>query len=209
MRICCALVLVTVCCVAQESARSISGTVADRSGAVMPDATITLSGSTSVVVKSDDRGKFVLSIREPGMYKLKFEMTDFVPKTLDVTINDGPISLDEVVLDIGITHCPTIVIDASDLLRTDGSISGAVRHGSAGVVNALVILQLSGESHPVKIAYTDANGNFQLDGVKPALYDLAIETGWGVATVDSIALQAGHKVVLPTVHLVRSATRVR
>ena len=94
MRICCMLVLVAVGCVAQENTRSISGTVIDRTGAVIPGTTVTLSGATTVEVKTDNQGKFEFSTVEPGVYKVRFQQGEvrlqqggFLPKTLDVTMD--------------------------------------------------------------------------------------------------------------------------
>jgi hypothetical protein len=53
MRVCCVLVLVAVGCAAQENTPSISGTVIDHSGATIPNATVTLSSSTTVEAKTD------------------------------------------------------------------------------------------------------------------------------------------------------------
>src|SRR5260370_38131498 len=97
MRICCVLVLVTTVCAAQENARSISGTVIDRSGATIPNTTITLSSSTTVEVKTDSQGKFAFSTGEPGSYKVKFQQPGFAAKTLDVTLDSGPTALGSVV----------------------------------------------------------------------------------------------------------------
>ena len=92
MRICCSLVLVAVGCAAQENTRSISGTVIDPSGASIPNATVTLSSATTVEVKTDNQGKFMFSTLEPGSYKLKFQQAGFKQKTLDITVDEEPIT---------------------------------------------------------------------------------------------------------------------
>ena len=214
MRIWFALVIV-IGCAAQENTSSISGTVIDRSGATIPNTTITLSSSTTVEVKTDSQGKFAFSTVEPGSYKVKFQQPGFSAKTLDVTLDAGPTALGDVVLEIASLHCPVIEVVGQALpemvgSECRGSICGSVRYGSAGVANAIVYLHLSGEPHRVKTTRTDANGIFQLGEVKPGLYDLAIKAkGWETATIDSIGLQRGRQITLPLVQLQRPSTRVR
>jgi Carboxypeptidase regulatory-like domain len=210
MRICCALVLVTVGCAAQENTRSISGSVIDPTGALIPNTTVSLSGLTTVEVKTDNQGKFMFSTLESGSYKLKFDHAGFKPKTLDVAVHQEPILFHEVLLELLPQPCYGPVVFDNVLVECSGSICGAVRYGSAVVTNAIVFLQLSGESRREKTTRTDANGVFQFNIVKAGLYDLTIEAkGFKPATTDSIAVQRGGQITLPPVQLLRPTTPVR
>jgi hypothetical protein len=216
MRICCALVLVTVGCAAQVNTRSISGTVIDFTGALIPNTTVTLSGSTTVAAKTDNQGKFEFSTVEPGMYKLSFQHAGFKPKILDVAVDQGPVLFTEVLLELAPQPCPVVVVEGPVARLwhvppgNGGTISGTLRYGSAVVRNAIVTLHLSGDSRRVKTSRTDARGIFQLDKVKPGLYDLTIEAkGFKAATIDSIGLQHGRRIWLPPLDLLRSTAAVR
>jgi len=214
MRICCSLVLVAVGCAAQENTRSISGTVIDPSGASIPNVTVTLSGSTTVEVKADNQGKFLFSSLEPGKYKVTFQRAGFARTILDLTLDAAPIFLGEVVLQLGYQPYIIEVTKENGWSRVPsaclGSICGSVRYGSAGVTNAIVALQLSGEPHRLKTTRTDASGIFQLNNVQAGLYDLVIEAkGFKPATIDSIGLRHGGQITLPLVQLQRLTTRVR
>lgn len=216
MRMCCALVLVVVGCAAQENIHSVSGAVIDPSGARIPNATVTLSGSTTIAVKTDNQGKFAFSTVEPGMYKLSFQHAGFKPKILDAAVDQGPILFSEVLLESAPQPCPVVVVEGPVILLGNvplgngGTISGTLRYGPAVVRNAIVTLHLSGESRPAKSSRTDARGIFQLDKVKPGLYDLTIEAkGFRPATIDSIGLQRGRQITLPPLDLLRATTSVR
>jgi Carboxypeptidase regulatory-like domain len=128
MRIFCVLVLMAVGCAAQENTRSISGTVIDASGASIPNAKVALSSVTTVEVKTDNQGKFMFSTLEPGSYKLQFQQTGFRPKTLDITIDNEPIVLGQVVLEVGILICPVIVGEGPAPPECSGSLCGTVRY---------------------------------------------------------------------------------
>jgi hypothetical protein len=210
MRMWCALVLVAVGCAAQENTGSISGTVMDAGSFVIPNVTVTLSGPLTFEVQSDENGKFVFSRLEAGVYKLKFHMAGFEDRSLDVTADQRPILLDNTVLHIAMGD--DFGMGERVILRSTsangGNIYGMVRHRSAGVAKAIVILQLSGESPYVKITRTDTRGNFQLTEVQAGLYDLTIEAdGFKRTNIESIGLQRERDVILPALYLLRSPIR--
>ena len=212
MRVWCALVILTGGCVAQENTGSISETVIDPTGAGIPRSTVTLSGSTTVEAQSDDQGAFTFSMLEPGAYKLKFKSPGFREHSLDVTVDQRPLLLGEIVLNIAFMGGDDIGPGAisRSTSATGGNIYGVVRHRSAGVAKAVVILQLSGKSTHVKISSTDALGNFQFNELKAGVYDLLIEAnGFKTAKVATIGLQDVRDVILAPVQLLRPPTRIR
>src|SRR5262245_35306565 len=76
------LVLITLpqCIAAQTTAGSITGTLMDPAGAVVPDATVILHNqdrNTSMQSKSDGGGRFVFPIVQPGKYSITAEAVGF------------------------------------------------------------------------------------------------------------------------------------
>lgn len=77
------IVAFTMPAAAQQSAESavkggIEGTVLDTSGAVVPGASVTLSGPTGArTVSSDERGDFTFPLLTPGTYSVKVEKQGF------------------------------------------------------------------------------------------------------------------------------------
>ncbi len=94
--------------VAQRSAASLSGTVTDQSGAVIPSARITVTETTtgvSTVAQANDHGYYVISNLEAGTYTLHLEHAGFEgyvrtgvviqvgqPRTVDVAMKVGEAS---------------------------------------------------------------------------------------------------------------------
>ena len=83
----CLLVILTAFDVFAQSASTgaLTGTVTDRTGAVVPKATITLrnNGTGQVLTAATDlQGLYRFSLLPPGQYELRVEMTGFAPLTL-------------------------------------------------------------------------------------------------------------------------------
>src|SRR5262245_48382329 len=71
---------------AQTTSASVSGTVKDSQGGVLPGATVTLTSKTqgnALSAQSDTEGRFVFPIVRPDTYTLKATMTGF--KTIEKT----------------------------------------------------------------------------------------------------------------------------
>jgi len=68
----------------------ISGVVTDPTGAVIPGATVTVTGASGTkTVTSNNTGHYVVSGLAPGTYKLKVTMANFAPFETDVTLARG------------------------------------------------------------------------------------------------------------------------
>src|SRR4051812_2467107 len=77
---------------AQTSVGTVEGTVKDEQGAVLPGATVTLTGPRGAqTTATDDKGQFRFVAVEPGItYALKVELgTSFAPQTADVPVSLG------------------------------------------------------------------------------------------------------------------------
>src|SRR5262245_28619022 len=89
---------------AQTTSASVSGTVQDPQGAVLPGATVTLTSRTQgnvLTTTSDEQGRFVFGIVRPDTYSLQVTMDGFKTRELTnvvVNANDrfsaGVVSMD-------------------------------------------------------------------------------------------------------------------
>jgi hypothetical protein len=113
-----------------QATTSITGTVGDGSGAVIPGATVTLSAAGTGVersITSDERGVYQFLQVAPGTYSLVFEMTGFSSEVVtDVELLvDTPATLN-VSLQVGeVTEVITVEADAVALNTTDATVGNA------------------------------------------------------------------------------------
>ncbi len=109
---------------AQAVYGSIAGTVTDSSGAVIPDATITIRSverNTSDTVLSNDSGHYTKDRLLPGIYEVKVEKTGYKQAVLaSLTVNLDTQASADVVLEAGqVTETVTISTGEGQLLKTD------------------------------------------------------------------------------------------
>jgi carboxypeptidase family protein/TonB-dependent receptor-like protein len=109
---------------AQAVYGSIAGTVTDSSGAVVPDATVTIRSverNTSDTVQTNDSGFYIKDRLLPGIYEVKVEKGGYKQSILaSVTVNLDTQSSADVALETGqVTETVTIVTGEGQLLKTD------------------------------------------------------------------------------------------
>src|SRR2546423_14758501 len=85
---------------APERTGSITGTVTDASGGVLPGARVELTPTAQLFV-SNGQGQFSMRDLAPGHYKLTASYIGFTPFSAEVAIAAGQISRVNVVLQIG------------------------------------------------------------------------------------------------------------
>ena len=85
---------------AQERTGSVTGTITDASGGVLPGARVELTPTARLFV-SNGQGQFAVRDLPSGNYKLTASYIGFAPFSTDVTIAAGQISHVNVVLQIG------------------------------------------------------------------------------------------------------------
>jgi outer membrane receptor protein involved in Fe transport len=109
---------------AQAVYGSISGTVTDPSGAVVPGATVTITDidrKTTDSVTTNESGLFVKDRLLPGHYEVKVEAPGFKQKLFSsVTVNlDAQTKVDAALEAGAITDTVTVTASAGQLLKTD------------------------------------------------------------------------------------------
>jgi len=109
---------------AQAVYGSISGTVTDAAGAVVPNATVTITSverGTADTVQTNDSGLYVKERLLPGLYEVKVEQANFKQKIVqEITINVDTSTSVDVSLEAGqITEVVTITGAEGDQLKTD------------------------------------------------------------------------------------------
>jgi len=109
---------------AQAVYGSIAGTVTDSSGAVVPDATITIRSvdrNTTDTVQTNDSGFYIKDRLLPGIYEVKVEKPSYKQSVLaGVTVNLDTQASADVALEAGqVTETVTIVTAEGQLLKTD------------------------------------------------------------------------------------------
>ena len=98
------LALFATCAFGQLEAGSISGTVRDTSGAVIPSAAVTatnMANSAVRTVQTGDLGQFNIPGLEPGKYRVKITNPSFQSYQVDVEVTVGGKSTIEVVMKVG------------------------------------------------------------------------------------------------------------
>ncbi len=115
---------------AQESRATLEGRVTDPQGAIVPNATVTVtSGDTQVkqTTKTNDQGNWIVQFLNPGQYSLSVSARGF--KTAEqkgITLNTADDKQIDVSLEIGATSQQVEVSGRAPLVDTTSSTSGTV-----------------------------------------------------------------------------------
>lgn len=125
-------ILVLSISVSAQFKAGIQGTVKDTSGALVPDATITLTNSETGKIQaaiSNDEGFYRFTNLAPGKYKIKVEQTGYKQSTIDnVVVNAEGIQGIDLALEPGeVSANVTVDSDTVALLRTeDANVDRAI-----------------------------------------------------------------------------------
>lgn len=109
---------------AQTSVGTIEGTVKDEQGAIMPGATVTLTGPRGAqTTTTDEKGQYRFVAVQPGIiYQVKVELgTSFAPQTLDVPVSLGKTSTVDFTLKVASLSENVVVHGESPTIDVKGS----------------------------------------------------------------------------------------
>jgi hypothetical protein len=128
------LALTPIAVFAQSSNGSISGTVTDASGAILPGVTVTATNaatSASRNVTSNEKGHYEIALLPPGTYRVTGELSGFQPMKLENIIvsvgTDVPVDLK---MKVGVSETMTVTA-AAPLIETNRSeVSSVVNERS-------------------------------------------------------------------------------
>jgi hypothetical protein len=121
---------VTQPALAQSATGQILGTVIDSTGAVIPNATVTVTNSATNVastVKTSDAGSYLVSQLIPGPYKIKVEAPGFATSVINVEALQVNQALNQIVtLKTGSASETVEVISSGEVMQTASSEIGVV-----------------------------------------------------------------------------------
>src|SRR5712691_4966845 len=127
--------MVLVACPAfAQSAGSLRGTVADKTGAVLPGATVTLTNEATKFTRTgvtDPKGQYFFASVDPGNYTLKVELSGFKSyEAKGVRISTNAAAAVDVGLEVG-TQSETVTVTAERaMIRTEtGAREGVITPG--------------------------------------------------------------------------------
>lgn len=123
-------VLFAVVVQAQSPTATLSGTVTDETGAVIPGVNITVINIARVFQRStttNDDGMFVVPLLPPGIYSVKAEHAGFSPAELrDVILNVNDQREIKVLLKVGSISQTVQIVDSSGLIDQSPAVSTVV-----------------------------------------------------------------------------------
>src|SRR5262247_1068945 len=109
----------------------LQGTVSDITGAVLPGATVAIKNSAtggSIEVLTDERGRYLAALLQPGEYEIQVSLTGF--QTISrrgVRLAVGQNAVVDIKLDVGqITREIDVVADVNPINLTSAALSGLV-----------------------------------------------------------------------------------
>jgi A-macroglobulin TED domain/Alpha-2-macroglobulin family/Carboxypeptidase regulatory-like domain/MG2 domain/A-macroglobulin receptor binding domain len=132
---------------------AISGTVADRTGAVIPNATVTATdaGGNEFTISSTEKGTYLLRNLTPGLYGLKVVARGFQEFAIrDVHVSAASRTTVDVTLDVGSTsQTVTVTAEAvSELATSSANVSSLAKlaPGADGGRDARVVSSSTGRA---------------------------------------------------------------
>ena len=108
----------------QSSTGTIQGLVADAQGAVVPDASVTVTNlgtNHSIIAKTNSEGLFSLPALDPGAYKVEVQETNFATTTQQVTLQTAQVVNLEFKLQPGSTSQVVEVTAGTPIIDTSTS----------------------------------------------------------------------------------------
>ena len=116
---------------AQTETGRVTGLVLDQTGAVLPGATVTLTGTGTGVARTtvtDEAGRYVISNLQPGPYTAKVELSGFTTQTANLVLNvGGSVSIETKLQIAGATETVSVVAESQIINTQNSEVSTTVR----------------------------------------------------------------------------------
>ena len=166
---------------AQSETAEVLGTVHDSSGAVVTDASVTLSNQGTGIqqkTSTDDKGDYDFLNVMVGEYEVAVEETGFSKFTTDVRVDVDTRQRVDVALQIGATSATVVVTGAAVPLDTDSSDRGQIISTAAVAELPLIgrnyadlaLLSTNAIKSPIAISFgptgTPREGAFNINGMR-------------------------------------------
>jgi hypothetical protein len=120
----CVILVFTVAMNAQLTTAVVVGTVTDSTGAVLPNATVTLTNQRTAETRqtqSNSSGQYTFTFLLPGSYSLKLEAPGFTTFTSSVLVSAGDRARVDAPMQVGQSSESVEVTSQSPLLQTENS----------------------------------------------------------------------------------------
>ena len=187
----------------QEGNASLTGTVVDAAGAVIPNARVLLSGQTSSETRTNQLGEFAIRGLPQGPYMLRLRSPGFRTRSRRVSVQEGQtMSLGLIALQIGPVACdgewiPGKVTQERVGEETPPRLYGLVQ-GAYNISNVEVVARRAGTAEIMAVTRVD-QGDFEFPDLPPGDYAVDIShDGRTHLAVERLSLQQGFDVELTT-----------
>lgn len=163
----------------QVAAGSLSGTIVDVTGGVLPGADVTL---LSMIAETDAAGRFVFAEVLPGTYTLRVQKAGFRTQDFQVRVQGGTIiHLGRIPMQFDVPLCLGSLESRTIRRRKIHSgakpvLSGTLLEGKAPLQSLTVTLHAHGGWAPTKTTLTDDHGKFEFHDLAPGEYDLQVSS---------------------------------
>src|SRR6266536_2590287 len=115
---------------AQSATATLSGSVVDANGAVIPGVQITIENNGTTFrreITTNDEGNFTIPLLQPGTYTILARREGFAPvRVTDVVLNVGDQKALQIQLKAGDVNATVTVDSNAETVRTDGSVGTVV-----------------------------------------------------------------------------------
>jgi Carboxypeptidase regulatory-like domain len=190
--------------VGQETNASLTGTVVDPAGAVIPNTRVLLSGQMSSETRTNQLGEFAIRGLPLGSYVLRLKSPGFRTRSRRVSLQGGQhLSLGLIALQIGPVACEGEWIHGQVTQERVGEeapprLYGIVQ-GAFSLSNVFVVVRKAGTSEVVATKRADELGEFEFRDLPLGDYSVDVShDGRTHLATERLSLQQGFDVELTT-----------
>ena len=188
---------------AQTETGRVTGLVLDQTGAVLPGATVTLTGTGTGVARTtvtDEAGRYVVANLQPGPYTAKVELSGFTTQTANLVLNvGGSVSIETKLQIAGATETVSVVAESQIINTQNSEVSTTVRQEQIRDLptitrNAYDLVGLAGN---VAVDTQSGRGTgYAINGMRSASTNVLLD---GSANNDEFSANVGQQVPLDSV----------